>query len=156
MPDGSAEGFDEQGFVFYTNLDSQKGRELGDAPKGCSGVSLEELEPAGTAARIGAAVEDHLADAYFATPPAPHPDRRLGQQAVRGARKPDGLRKAGPPLHMAKFAVGTNPRPANWSATGCCRLIIEFCRIGPIGCTIASSFRRGGAGEPWSKTRLYP
>src|SRR5580700_2792585 len=62
-------GFDEQGFVFYTNLDSQKGRELGGTPKGAlvfywksssRQVRLRgPLEP----------VEGQVADAYFASRP---------------------------------------------------------------------------------------
>src|ERR1700748_2502727 len=31
-------GFDEHGFVFYTNMDSQKGRELAANPKGALGL----------------------------------------------------------------------------------------------------------------------
>ena len=34
-------GFDERGFVFYTNMDSQKGRELDAQPQGRAAVPLE-------------------------------------------------------------------------------------------------------------------
>ena len=34
-------GVDERGFVFYTNIDSQKGRELDAHPQGGAGVPLE-------------------------------------------------------------------------------------------------------------------
>ena len=34
-------GFDERGLVFYTNMDSQKGRELDATPKAGAAVPLE-------------------------------------------------------------------------------------------------------------------
>jgi pyridoxamine 5'-phosphate oxidase len=86
-------GFDELGFVFYTNLDSQKGRELGGAPKGALVFHWKSLSRQVRLRGPLAQVEDHVADAYFATRP------RLGQQAVRPARKPDGLREGGRLLH---------------------------------------------------------
>ena len=44
-------GVDARGFVFYTNTESQKGRELAANPKAGAPVLLEVAEPAGAHAR---------------------------------------------------------------------------------------------------------
>ena len=63
-------GVDERGFVFYTNMDSQKGRELDANAEGGAGVPLEIAEPPGPRARHrSSTVTDAEADAYFATRP---------------------------------------------------------------------------------------
>src|ERR1700693_5141368 len=70
---GLLKGFDEQGFVFYTNLDSQKGRELGGAPKGALVFYWKSLSRQVRLRGPLEPVEDYVADAYFATRPRPRP-----------------------------------------------------------------------------------
>src|SRR5258708_37128287 len=62
-------GFDEQGFVFYTNLDSQKGQELGGTAKASLVFHWKSLSRQVRLRGPMERVEDHLADAYFATRP---------------------------------------------------------------------------------------
>ena len=60
-------GFDAQGFVFYTNLDSVKGHELADAPKAALTFYWKSLQ---RQVRLRGSVEPvsaQEADAYFAT-----------------------------------------------------------------------------------------
>jgi pyridoxamine 5'-phosphate oxidase len=100
-------------------------------------------------------VEDQLADAYFATRP------RLAQVGAWASKQSAPLEsrmafEKAVALHMAKFAVGTIPRPANWSGYRLLPLIIEFWQDRPYRLHDRIEFRRGGAREPWSKTRLYP
>src|SRR5262249_58074693 len=62
-------GVDERGFVFYTNRESQKGRELTTQPKAALVFHWKSL---GRQVRIRGPVErvdDAEADAYFATRP---------------------------------------------------------------------------------------
>ena len=62
-------GFDERGFVFYTNMDSQKGRELDANPKAALLFHWKSLN---RQVRLRGPVErvtDAEADAYFATRP---------------------------------------------------------------------------------------
>ena len=62
-------GVDERGFVFYTNMDSQKGRELDATPKGALVFHWKSIN---RQVRIRGPVEhvtDAEADAYFATRP---------------------------------------------------------------------------------------
>src|SRR5947209_10311865 len=62
-------GFDERGFVFYTNVDSPKGRELDASHRGALLFHWKSLNRQvrlrGTVARV----DDAEADAYFATRP---------------------------------------------------------------------------------------
>jgi pyridoxamine 5'-phosphate oxidase len=148
-------GFDERGFVFYTNLDSQKGRELDRTPKAALVFHWKSL---GRQVRLRGAVErveDALADAYFATRP------RLAQIGAWASKQSAPLEsrmafERAVAFHMAKFAVGTIPRPANWSGYRLLPLVIEFWQDRPYRLHDRIEFRREGAAEPWRKMRLYP
>ena len=86
-------GFDPQGFVFYTNVESPKGRELDASHKAALLFHWKSLQPAGPAARRGRAGQRQRGRRLFRHPSPPRPDRRLGQQAVGAARKPPRLRE---------------------------------------------------------------
>jgi pyridoxamine 5'-phosphate oxidase len=148
-------GFDELGFVFYTNLDSQKGRELGHTPKGALVFHWKSLSRQVRLRGPMELVEDHVADAYFATRP------RLAQIGAWASKQSAPLEsrmafEKAVAFYMAKFAVGTIPRPAHWSGYRLLPLIIEFWQDRPYRLHDRIEFGRRGAGEPWSKRRLYP
>jgi len=148
-------GFDEQGFVFYTNLDSQKGQELASQPKGALVFHWKSLSRQvrlrGPIERLG----DAEADAYFASRP------RLAQIGAWASKQSAPLEsrmafEKAIAFYMAKFAVGAIPRPANWSGYRLKPLTIEFWQDRPYRLHDRIVFNRGGEGEPWRKTRLYP
>ena len=61
-----------------------------------------------------------------------------------------------PFMTAQEIAIGTVPRPSNWSGFRLRPLIIEFWQDRPYRLHDRIEFRRGGLGEPWRKTRLYP
>jgi pyridoxamine 5'-phosphate oxidase len=100
-------------------------------------------------------VEDHIADAYFATRP------RLAQIGAWASKQSSPLEsrmafEKAVAFYMAKFPLGTIPRPPNWSGYRLLPLIIEFWQDRPYRLHDRIEFRRAGADQPWSKTRLYP
>ena len=60
-------GFDEGGFVFYTNVDSPKGRELSTTPKAAVVFHWKFLSRQVRLRGLVSRVADAEADAYFAT-----------------------------------------------------------------------------------------
>ncbi|MEA2945884.1 MAG: pyridoxamine 5-phosphate oxidase, partial [Alphaproteobacteria bacterium] len=62
-------GFDERGFVFYTNVDSKKGQELDRAPNGALLFHWKSLNRQIRLRGPVERVDDAEADAYFATRP---------------------------------------------------------------------------------------
>jgi len=148
-------GFDERGFVFYTNLDSQKGRELDAAPKGALVFHWKSLSRQVRLRGPITRVEDAEADAYYATRP------RLAQIGAWASKQSAPLEsrmafEKAIAFYMAKFAVGTIPRPPHWSGFRLLPLTIEFWQDRPYRLHDRIEFRRGGPDEPWSKMRLYP
>ena len=78
-------GFDAQGFVFYTNLDSVKGHELADAPKAALTFYWKSLQ---RQVRLRGSVEPVIGRrrrCVLRHALAHGADRRLGQQPVRSA-----------------------------------------------------------------------
>jgi pyridoxamine 5'-phosphate oxidase len=146
-------GFDEQGFVFYTNLDSPKGRELDATPKGAMVFHWKSLSRQVRLRGPLERVEDHVADAYFATRP------RLAQIGAWASRQSAPLEsrmafEKAIAFYMAKFAVGTIQRTGR--ATACCRSRSNSGRIGPIGCTIASSSAAAAPASPGARLGFIP
>jgi len=148
-------GFDERGFVFYTNLLSQKGKEVEAHPKG--GLLFHwkslarQVRIRGPMERVGEAE----ADTYFATRP------RLSQIGAWSSNQSAPLEsrfalEKAIAVHSAKFALGPVPRPPHWSGLRVIPLVMEFWQDRPFRLHDRIEFRRNASGRPWTTTRLYP
>jgi pyridoxamine 5'-phosphate oxidase len=147
--------FDERGFVFYSNLDSQKGQELDRSPKGAMVFHWKSLNRQVRVRGTVERVDDVTADAYFATRP------RLAQIGAWASRQSAPLEsrmafEKALAATMAKFSVGTIPRPPNWVGYRLIPSVIEFWQDRPYRLHDRVEFRRAAPGAPWRKTRLYP
>jgi pyridoxamine 5'-phosphate oxidase len=148
-------GFDERGFVFYSNNDSQKGQELDQAPKGALLFHWKSLNRQVRLRGPVEVVEDALADAYFASRP------RLAQIGAWASKQSAPLEsrmafEKAIAVTMAKFAVGTIPRPPYWVGYRLIPNVIEFWQDRPYRLHDRVEFSRAAPGAPWNKTRLYP
>ena len=148
-------GVDERGFVFYTNMDSQKGQELDACPKAALVFHWKSVN---RQVRVRGAVE-HVtaaeADAYFASRPK---QAQIGAWASKQSQPLESrlaFEKA-VALCAAKYAVGDVPRPPNWSGYRVLPSAIEFWQDRPFRLHDRIVFKRSSPGAPWSKTRLYP
>jgi hypothetical protein len=81
-------GFDENGFVFYTNTESNKGRELLGQGKAAICLHWKSLRRQVRARGPVTVVDDAEADAYFQSRPPRQPHRRLGEPAVAPPGEP--------------------------------------------------------------------
>ena len=148
-------GFDERGFVFYTNVDSAKGHELRHHSKAALVFHWKSLNRQVRLRGTVEPVDPSEADAYFATRP------RLAQIGAWASKQSAPLEsrmafEKAIALAMAKYAVGTVPRPQNWSGYRVMPLVMEFWHDRPYRLHDRIEFRRAATNEPWSKTRLYP
>ena len=134
-------GFDEQGFVFYTNFESAKGREILSSMKAAMCFHWKSLRRQVRVRGPVEVVSDAEADAYYATRPR---GSRIGAWASKQSRPLEGrfaLEKA-VAEYTARYAIGDIPRPSHWSGFRIRPLSIEFRRETPDGA--------------WSKVRMYP
>ncbi len=148
-------GFDERGFVFYTNLESQKGRELLASGKAALAFHWKSLN---RQIRIRGPVQEvskEEADAYFASRPR---DSRIGAWASKQSRPLESrfALEAAVAKYAVKYAVGEVPRPPFWSGFRVVPLSIEFWHDRPFRLHDRVIFRRSGEQNAWTKERLYP
>jgi pyridoxamine 5'-phosphate oxidase len=148
-------GVDPKGFVFYTNLDSQKGRELERQPKAALNFHWKSLSRQVRVRGPVERVDDAEADAYFATRP------RISQIGAWASKQSSALEtrmafEKSIALYTAKYAVGGIPRPPNWSGFRVRPLVMEFWQNRPYRLHDRVEFRRSGPDAPWTRTRLYP
>ncbi len=147
-------GFDERGFVFYTNFESAKGGEILSAEKAAMCFHWKSLR---RQVRIRGPVEqvsDAEADEYYASRPR---GSRIGAWASKQSRPLESrfaLEKA-VAEYTAKFAVGAIPRPAHWSGFRIVPSQIEFWHDRPFRLHDRVVFTRDDQGD-WQTKRLYP
>lgn len=148
-------GFDESGFVFYTNFESKKGQELLASRKAALLFHWKTLR---RQIRIRGTVEvvsDAEADAYYASRARAS---RIGAWASRQSRPMESrfaLEKAVAEYGL-KFGLGEVPRPLHWSGFRIVPLTMEFWHDRPFRLHDRIEFVREAPGGSWGKVRLYP
>ncbi len=148
-------GFDERGFVFYTNTESQKGSEILHSMKAAALFHWKSLR---RQVRVRGPVEivsDAEADAYFHSRPR---DSRIGAWASQQSRPLESrfaLEKAAASFAL-KYAIGEVPRPPHWTGIRIMPTYVEFWKDGAFRLHDRVVFRRAEPAGDWSRQRLYP
>lgn len=146
-------GFDERGFVFYTNYESNKGREILASMKAAMCFHWKSLRRQVRVRGIVEKVSDEEADAYYESRAR---GSRIGAWASKQSRPLESrfaLEKA-VAEYTAKYAIGSIPRPSYWSGFRIKPVSIEFWHDRQFRLHDRVIFERDGDG--WKKTRLYP
>lgn len=147
-------GADEKGFVFYTNLGSDKARELTTNPKAALVFHWKSLRRQIRVVGDVEPVSGDEADAYYASR---HRDSRIGAWASKQSQPLEGMfeLEARVAKFAAKFAIGDIPRPEFWSGFRIKPVRIEFWHDRPFRLHERVVFTPAKGGG-WNKERLYP
>ena len=145
-------GLDANGFVFYTNYGSRKGRDLGANPVAALTFLWKELE---RQVRIEGRVEKVSAadsDAYFATRP-------LGSRIGAWASPQSEVLESRGWLEKRWRELGTEhgdepPRPPHWGGYRIVPDYLEFWQGRQSRLHDRIAYKR--AGSDWARTRLAP
>jgi pyridoxamine 5'-phosphate oxidase len=147
-------GFDTNGFVFYTNTESNKGRELLGNMQAALCFHWKSLRRQVRVRGPVSQVSDAEADEYFRSRPR---DSRIGAWASQQSRPLESrfaLEKA-VAVNAAKYAIGDVPRPDHWTGFRIAPTAMEFWMDKPFRLHDRVLFaRREGGG--WTRARLYP
>ena len=147
-------GFDERGFVFYTNLQSDKARSLASHPR--AGMTFY-WQPLGRQVRVRGHVQPvspEEADAYFGGRPR---GSRIGAWASDQSRELES--RAALEARVAKledrYAGRDVPRPPHWSGFRIAPDRIEFWQEGRARLHDRFAYSRDGP-NAWVRRRLHP
>ncbi len=158
MPDARMvllKDFDARGFVFYTNMESAKGRQIRASGRAALNFWWRELHRQVRIRGLTEMVTEEEADAYFASRPR---GSRIGAWASRQSREMEDARalERAVAKFAARHAIGAVPRPPWWSGVRVVPLHMEFWHERPFRLHERIVFRRETPDAPWRKARLYP
>ena len=147
--------FDDRGFVFYTNYESQKGQEVQSAMKAAVNFHWKSLRRQVRVRGVIEKVTDAEADTYFQSRPR---DSRIGAWASQQSRPLEGplALATAVAMYTAKYVIGEVPRPPHWSGFRILPLSIEFWHDRPFRLHDRVVFRRADQKAAWTKAKLYP
>lgn len=147
--------FDRDGFIFYTNFDSAKGRQLAENPHAAACFHWKSLRRQVRVRGPVAKVSDAEADAYFASRPK---DSQIGAWASQQSRIMEGRFALEKEIarYAAKYALSSVPRPPYWSGYRIGPLSIEFWRDRPFRLHERTVYRRDELTRPWTVVHLFP
>jgi pyridoxamine 5'-phosphate oxidase len=142
-----------EGFVFYTNIESAKGRELKAAGKAALVLYWKTLSRQIRVRGLVGRVSDAEADAYFATRPR---EAQLGAWASQQSAAMAGRAELEARIDEfgKRFANATVPRPSHWSGFRLTASYIEFWQERPFRLHDRLVFTLVGA--VWQRSQLYP
>lgn len=148
-------GYDADGFVFYTNFESRKGRQILAHPKAALLFHWKSLQRQVRIEGPVTQVSDAEADAYFNSRPR---ESRIGAWASQQSRKLEGRFELEKNVakYTAKYAVGNIPRPPYWSGFRVKPQLVEFWKAGAFRLHDRLVYHRDADATGWTTEYLYP
>ena len=147
-------GHDPRGFVFYTNLESKKGQEIGSQRHAALNFHWKSLRRQIRLRGHLEAVTDQEADDYYHSRAR---ESQLGAWASQQSRPvPDRatLERAFENIEKKYADVDVIPRPPHWSGRRLVPNMIEFWEDGAYRLHNRIQYKRDAA--DWTVVRLYP
>jgi len=146
---------DARGLVFYTNIESAKGRELAGQPRAAALFHWKSLRRQARFRGAVAQVSAAESDAYFASRPRGSQIGAWASQQSRALASRAEL-EAAVETYERRFGSGDVPRPDHWRGYRLEPVEIEFWRDRPSRIHDRVMFNRATPGGPWKKRLLYP
>tara|TARA_B100000073_G_scaffold340875_1_gene341327 strand:+ start:3990 stop:4676 length:687 start_codon:yes stop_codon:yes gene_type:complete len=148
-------GFDTNGFVFYTNLESRKANEFKSNPNVAVCFHWKSLQRQVRIEGQVSQVSDEEADEYF------NSRARLSRIGAWASMQSQVLESRDYLLSRLntfeeKYNGETIPRPTHWSGNRIKAKRIEFWQDGEFRLHDRFVFERQSLEDAWTKTRLYP
>ncbi|RUT31109.1 pyridoxamine 5'-phosphate oxidase [Arsenicitalea aurantiaca] len=146
---------DERGFCFFTNFESEKGRQLLARP---AAAFVMHWKSQRRQVRVRGPVEEVStaeADAYFATR---HRNSQLGAHASDQSRPLERREVLADRVARLEASLEGSPvpRPPHWSGFRIVPVQIEFWKDGEFRLHDRVRFTRPAPGAPWEALRLFP
>lgn len=146
---------DDRGFCFFTNFESDKGRQLAENPKAAAVMHWKSIRRQVRFRGPVEVVTPKEADAYFATRPkgsqiassVSAQSRPLESRALLAALVAE---------RTAEVGEGAIVRPEHWSGFRIVPLAMEFWKDGEFRLHDRVRFTRITPEGEWSRERLYP
>lgn len=148
-------GFSDEGFTFFSNYQSRKGRELAENPRAALVLFWAELERQVRIEGTVAFTSDRESDEYFAMRPR---GSQLGawvsgQSEVIASR--EVLERSLAQIE-SEFGDRSIARPPHWGGYRLWPLVIEFWQGRPDRLHDRLIYRRGDKENSWTRERLSP
>lgn len=148
-------GIEDDGLLFYTNLDSRKGSELRADGRSALCSWWPGLERQVRAEGVAEQLDDATADAYFASRPR---GSQLGAWASPQSRPLEGRGVLEEALRQAEARFGDGPisRPPSWGGFRLRASAFEFWQGRSSRLHDRFRYQRLAEGQGWGRQRLAP
>jgi pyridoxamine 5'-phosphate oxidase len=148
-------GHDAQGFVFYTNYESRKGRQLLTSRKAALLFHWKSLRRQVRVEGVVETVTDAEADDYFRSRPKASQIGAWASQQSRPLSSRFEL-EGRVAQYTARYAIGQVPRPPYWSGFRVKPVLIEFWEDRPFRLHDRTVYHANAGRDGWTTQKLFP